>query len=79
MSPHTIPDLLDEIDSAMECLTNARQRAALGLMNGAIGCLVLANDAVDSALSLAQAAREEAHHAAAQMTPPVDNSTPIGG
>lgn len=78
MSPHTIPDLLDEIDSAMECLTNARQRAALGLLNGAVGCLVLADDAVSSALSLAQAARQEAQHEAAQMPPAVDNSTPRG-
>ena len=66
MSPHTIPDLLDEIDSALECLMNARQRAALGLMHGATGCLILADDAVSSALSLAQAARQEAQHAAEQ-------------
>ena len=66
MSPHTIPDLLEEIDSALECLLNARQRAALGLLNGAVGCLVLAEDAVASALSLAYAARQEALHAADQ-------------
>ena len=79
MSPHPIPDLLDEIDSAMEFLTHARQRAALGLLKGAVGCLSLADDAVSSALCLAQCANLEANHAAAQTPPPVDNPPPIGG